>query len=115
MHKQIHKQKKQRTPWGVEQTSMMIAPGLTSYTTASHGGFHLDRDNNAKVASCLKRSTFAGLGLKGWYEEDVDWAIVVYTFPEYFVSEKYQAAIQCLKDHHPDAWQEIHKGEHKIS
>lgn len=102
--KQLPKQKNKRTPWGHAQTVTMIAPGIISYTTASHGGIYLDKAHNRLVPTCLKQSTFAGLGIKGWYEEDVDWAIVVYMFPEHFDSKRYDEASKCLQDHHKSAW-----------
>ena len=71
------------TPWGPAQTSEVIAPGITFYSTASHGGFHLSDERNARVSLKLRRSTFLQLGMKGWYEEDCDASIVLATFPEY--------------------------------
>lgn len=107
MQRQSNKEKPKQTPWGPAQSTTKIAPGIASYTTASHGGLHLDKSRNAKVPACLKQSTFAGLGLKGWYEEDADWAIVVYTFPEHFASERYIEALKSLQDHHKSAWNEL--------
>jgi hypothetical protein len=71
------------TPWGPAQTSEVIAPGIVFYSTASHGGFHLSAEQNSRVPLKLRQSTFLQLGMKGWYEEDCDAAIVLATFPEY--------------------------------
>lgn len=95
------------TPWGKAQSAEDIAPGITAYTTASHGGYFLNRTANAKVAPPLKRSTFNSQGLDGWYEEDCDWAIVVYTFPQYFSQEKYKHALESLAAHHSAAYKSL--------
>lgn len=71
------------TPWEPAQTSEGIAPGITFYSTESHGGFHLSDERNACVPLKLRRSTFLQLGMKGWYEEDCDARIVLATVPEY--------------------------------
>jgi hypothetical protein len=71
------------TPWGAAQTSEVIAPGITFYSTASHGGFHLSDERNACVPLRLRQSTFLQLGMKGWYEEDCDASIILAPFPEY--------------------------------
>lgn len=84
------------TPWGQAQTVTKIAPGINFYTTASHGGFKLSEGRNKKVSQKLKESTWQGLGLKGWYEEDEDQLIVVITFPEFFTSEQISFATICL-------------------
>jgi len=70
------------TPWGASQTADQIAPGITRYTTASHGGIKLSNKRRASMPAILRDiEPFAG---PGWYEEDCDWAIVVLAFPEYF-------------------------------
>lgn len=95
------------TPWGTAQTAEEIAPGIILYTTASHGGYFLNKNANAKVSPVLKNSTLGRQGLKGWYEEDCDWAIVVYTFREYFNDKVHQAALETLEQHHTLAWKKV--------
>ena len=99
------------TPWGKAQSAEEVGPGIIRYTTASHGGYFLNATANGKVSPILKKSTFCGQGLKGWYEEDCDWAIVVYTFPQFFDEKHLEAAIATLKDHHADAWKRISKNK----
>ena len=94
------KLKPSRCPWGKIQSTQQIAPGITKYSTASHGGYHLTPDLNSKVPELLRKATFGGLGEKGWYEEDIDWAIVVYVFDEHFDEKIKLAAIECLKQFH---------------
>ena len=70
------------TPWGQSDTQREVAPGITSHSTASHGGYHLDRQRQARVEKRFPAfRTFAG---GPWYEEDQDWAVVALAFPEHF-------------------------------
>lgn len=75
------------TPWGPAQEVTEIAPGITFYSTASHGGFYLSLERNAKVPKKVQQQTFLQQGLAGWYEEDCDAEIVIQTFPEYFTEK----------------------------
>lgn len=97
------------TPWGKVQSAKDVAPGITRIETASHGGYRLNSVANAKVELALRKGTFEGLGMKGWYEEDCDWAIVVYTFRQHFDAIEYEAAMKTLKQHHSKAWKQIQK------
>jgi len=97
------------TPWGKAQSAEEIGPGILKYSTASHGGYFLDTIANAKVSPIFKKATFCQQGMKGWYEEDCDWAIVVYTFREHFNARQYSAALKTLKSDFLDAWKKLHK------
>ena len=100
------------TPWGQAQKAEGIAPGITKYTTASHGGYFLSKKANAKVPPELQWSTLKMQGLKGWYEEDCDWAIVVYTFQQHFQPELYQQALKSLTQHHAHALEILNSKTH---
>ncbi len=91
-------------PWGKAQSVKEVGPGILSYSTALHGGYYLDPTTNAKVSQVLKKATFGELGLKGWYEEDCDWAIVVFTFKKCFAESHYKAAVESLERFHADSW-----------
>ncbi len=83
------------TPWGKAESVTEIADGIFLYhTTASRGGYRLSSRRNANVPLVLKKATVQQFGLKGWYEEDVDWAIVVHSFPECFDGEYSYRAIE---------------------
>ncbi len=88
------------TPWGTSQGATVFAYGVICHSTAGHGGFHLAADRNAKVDPRLRRPG-------GWYEEDVEWAIVALTFPHLFTSSERRSAEQTVKDSWPDAWEAI--------
>lgn len=111
MIKRTTKKQAKETPWGPAQSVENIAPGLTFYSTASHGGYHLSPDLNTKVPQVLKEASFMGNGMRGWYEEDCDWAIVVYCFKEHFEEERYHHAVESLKSFHTAAWDRLHKDE----
>jgi hypothetical protein len=70
------------------------------HDTASHGGFHLAIDRNAKVHPMLSSSD-------GFYEEDCCWAAVAVTFPALFTTYERHVAEKTLKDCEPDAWEAI--------
>lgn len=85
------------TPWGTSDYSKKIARGVVFYGTPSHGGYHLSPTMNAKVPGALRNP-------KGWYEEDCDWAIVAYVFPELFPDVGAGKAEAMVKDQNPEAY-----------
>lgn len=89
------------TPWGASQTAVIYGEGVMFHETASHGGFFLNRYQNAKVAPDLCSEG-------GWYEEDAGWAIVAITFPQLFTRYERSLADTTLRDTWPDAWERIH-------
>jgi hypothetical protein len=82
------------TPWGESQESEIIAPGIHWHSTASHGGIKLSPERNARVPEVMRN-------LNGWYEEDIEAAIVMVVFPEEFDAEKYEAAKDALRHWKP--------------
>lgn len=88
------------TPWGTSQGATVYADGVTSHSTAGHGGFRLSAERNRKVHPMLRS---AG----GWYEEDAEWAIVAITFPRLFTAFERRCAERTIKDGWPDAWEAI--------
>ena len=83
-----------RTPWGVSDSAVEYGPGVVVHSTPSHGGFKLDRANNAKVHAALRS---AG----GWYEEDSEWAVVAHTFPALFTERERAGARRTLVNWRP--------------
>ena len=84
------------TPWGMADSSEKIARGIVSYSTPSHGGFHLSPIRQAEMPEALKIES-------GWYEEDCDWCLVVVAFPQFFVNA--DLAKSCMKNWHPDKYE----------
>lgn len=89
------------TPWGISQGATIYADGVVSHTTASHGGFKLDRARNAGLHPALRIKG-------GWYEEDGDWARVAVGYPDLFTDREKAMADKTLRDWEPDAWEAVH-------
>jgi len=68
-----------KTPWGESQTEEQLAPGITYYTTASHGGIRIDRKRLAEMPAFLKPASFGEYGQE-WFEEDCESALVMLAF-----------------------------------
>ncbi|MEI9425858.1 hypothetical protein O7A70_32725 [Mesorhizobium sp. Cs1299R1N1] len=88
------------TPWGPSQGATVFAEGVIYHSTASHGGFHLSPERNAKVHARLRAAD-------GFYEEDECWAIVAFTFPHLFTSFERHTGERIIKDSFPEAWEAI--------
>jgi len=88
------------TPWGSSQGGTIYAEGITSHSTAGHGGFKLSAERNRKVDPMLR-------SMGGWYEEDAEWAIVAITFPHLFTAFERRCAARTIKDSWPNAWEAI--------
>ena len=67
MKKLIHKD--DRSPWGKVEDVQYLTPWLTQVSTASHGGYKLDRAHNAIIPEYMRKKG-------GWYEEDCAYSIV---------------------------------------
>ena len=89
------------TPWGPSQGAVRYGEGVVFHSTASHGGFHLSADRNARVHPLLRQ---AG----GWYEEDAAWAAVATAWPDLFTGQERRQADETLRHSWPDAWEAIH-------
>ena len=93
------------TPWGPAQSAEVRANGIVFYSTASHGGFYLDKDRLAVMPDYMKGATFGGNG-PHWYEEDCDWAMVAVVFPEDFPHE-YKQASDTLRNWQPRIFERL--------
>lgn len=89
------------TPWGMSQGATIYAEGIVFHSTASHGGFKLDRARNAALHPALRISG-------GWYEEDGDWARVAIGYPDLFTDREKAQADRTLRDWEPEAWEAVH-------
>jgi hypothetical protein len=89
------------TPWGASQHATIYSDGIVSHATAGHGGFHLSAARNVKVLEALRNAS-------GWYEEDVEWAIVAQTFPEVFTTYERRSANETIRNTWPIEWEQIH-------
>jgi len=88
------------TPWGIADSVTEVAPGITFYSTPSHGGYHLSPERRAAMPPAIRdKETFAR---GNWYEEDCDWALVALAFPAYFPPEAIDAAHRVCAHYHQD-------------
>ncbi len=92
------------TPWGRLQSFELLAPGIFSCSTSSHGGYFVDSKVNARIPSIIKAASHCGNAFDGWYEEDCDWAIVVVCVRRGFDERLFSEAVETLKRFHPVAW-----------
>lgn len=92
---------KVETPWGWPDHSVHHAEGIVSYSTPSHGGFHIDGERLAKMPKALRNAD-------GWYEEDCEWAKVAAAFPDLFTVSEREHAERTLRDWMPDAWEAVY-------
>ena len=59
------------TPWGRSQGGSLLAPGITLYHTASHGGVKVIKSQNLQIPAAFRNED-------GWYEEDCESLIPFY-------------------------------------
>lgn len=88
------------TPWGTSQSRIQYAPGIEKVTTASHGGFIIEHKLNDEIDARWRISS-------GQYEEDICWAIVAFSFPQYFTGYELKSAIKTLRNEFPDPFERI--------
>lgn len=89
-----------RTPWGKSQGMTVYAEGVAKHSTAGHGGIKLDRRRNARVHELLRNEG-------GWYEEDQEAYIVVFSLPELFTARERRKAEAAVRNFYPDQFEQI--------
>ena len=98
---------RQHTPWGLADHHERLAPGIDSYSTPSHGGYHLDATRVATMPEAL-RTMGRPDGIGGrWYEEDCDWSAVALAWPELFPPEAQAHALNTMRNYNPDAYEAV--------
>ncbi len=98
------------TPWGVATHAEEIAPGITFYSTPSHGGYWLSPERVAAMPKALRDFVpFGGeqAGPGRWFEEDADWAVVALAFPQFFPADAIPAALKTLERYRPELHAEV--------
>lgn len=91
-----------RTPWGPAQERAHIADGIEFVSTSSHGGYKLSPTRNRKVPAYMRSRD-------GWYEEDVEWSIVVTVFHKLFDAKTREQAKKSLRNWKPDAYEKFYR------
>ncbi|WP_156250944.1 DUF7007 domain-containing protein [Pseudactinotalea terrae] len=70
-----------RTPWGAADVVYDIADGIAEVGTPSHGGIKLSPQRNKLVPAPLRNAS-------GWYEEDCEANIPMWTFPAEYAAHR---------------------------
>lgn len=91
------------TPWETCDHGLRYADGIMRVMSPGHGGFVLSRERNDAIDPRWR----ADCDVNAFYEEDEQWAIVAFTFPDFFTDLERMAADATLKDSHPDVWKAI--------
>lgn len=86
------------SPWGRIDHAKVLAPGIVSVSTQSHGGIHLDTERNDAMPAVFRKPN-------GWYEEDCDWAMVALVYPQAFDEKARAAAPRSVMTWQPDAYE----------
>lgn len=94
------------TPWGVADSVEVAGDGVVFYGTPSHGGYHVTGAALERIPPQFREASCAP-GWFGWFEEDVDWAIVAVYFPEYFPPDAQDHARATLERYRPAVLQAV--------
>ena len=94
------------TPWGIADGQEILADGIISYSTPSHGGIRLSAERQAKIPV----GTPNFLKDNCWWEEDCDWVVPYILFAEdirkhgtaYKFEENLATAYETAKRYHPE-------------
>ncbi len=89
-----------QTPWGKANYKKPIVPGITFYGTPSHGGIKVKAKINHRIPEYIRKED-------GWYEEDCDWAIVTFIFPQFFSWEERSQAKHTFMNWYPDEYEKF--------
>jgi len=89
------------TPWGPAEYADPIGNGIIFVGTASHGGYWLNNQRQAELAS--EFPGFVGHEARPWYEEDCDAMLVCVVFsylfqntPNYFADDLADSVAQAI-------------------
>jgi hypothetical protein len=96
------------TPWGQADSAEVLAEGVISYSTPSHGGIWLSADRSRQIEKVGAKNF---LGSLTWWEEDCDWAVPYWVFrddigarardPEQH-AQAVNAAQEIIRRYHPE-------------
>ena len=94
------------TPWGISDGKEVLAEGIISYSTPSHGGIWLSEERKAQLPPGLDNF----LHDLRWWEEDCDWCVPYILFKDDFQKngtaykfiENLSSAYETAKRYHPE-------------
>lgn len=92
------------TPWGTPDRADQVLHGIWHVSTPSHGGYVLSDERQAAMPEALRRAD-------PFYEEDVDYALVLYGFASEFrrlpvpgIALQVENARRSVRCWQPDRW-----------
>ena len=92
------------TPWDIPDRAEQVLPGIWRVWTPRHGGYVLSDERQAAMPDALRRDD-------PFYEEDVDYALVLYGFADEFrrlpipgIALQVENARRSVRCWHPDRW-----------
>lgn len=93
------------TPWGRSDSKEILAKGIVSYSTPSHGGIRLSPKRIAQIPATAHNF----LDSLEWWEEDCDWVVPYILFKDdiqahgcYKFIDNLAAAYVIAQRHHPE-------------
>ncbi len=91
------------TPWGKSQSKEIMCDGIVFYSTASHGGYKVNKALNQEIPEVFRCND-------GWYEEDCAWSIVwvflsSHFAPGVFDPKTFIQANNTIRTWYPHEWQ----------
>ena len=94
------------TPWGESDSQEILAEGIVSYGTPTHGGIWLSSERQAQLPEGIDNFVH---DLR-WWEEDCDWVVPYILFKDdiekrgtaYQFAENLSSAYVIAKRYHPE-------------
>ncbi len=112
------------TPWGRSDSQTVLAEGIISYGTPSHGGIWLSAERRAKLPAGIKNflSDHKCVTDNSWWEEDCDWVVPYLFFQKdirahgtaFKFEENLAAAYESAKAYHPELFKHIPAQKEKV-
>lgn len=89
----------QETPWGRADQIEKLGEGAYFVSTPGHGGVWLCPERMAELPEEVRGLNVYGRG--SWFEEDCEWSLVWYVWPDLFPEEWADGARATLKSYYP--------------
>jgi hypothetical protein len=84
------------SPWGHIDSAKEVSRGIFWVSTSSHGGYYLSEEMHSKMPEQLRfENSYSGRGSQ-WFEEDLEWSLVVASFPECFEPKNCMYAVNAI-------------------
>lgn len=78
----------QTTPWGLVQHTTILAPGIWSVSTESHGGIWLSPERRAALPEWAQNAPSRYCAKPTWWEEDCEAFVLLLVFYDELKTDK---------------------------